>query len=199
MAATDDRRSITTLRQMDKETARNTLTVNEYERWEKLQDLHEQADETREQWADEEDTVAEITVHADMDKLGTELDLYGNDVLVHVDSGSSAIEDHADAVDDILGDTDPEDVDSLTQDDLDAVLTHLLDMLDIALVRWNGTEWADIAEDARADTLARIGESWGVEAVLLGWFDIAAAMHEDREEKVSAVESFRNPERRGRR
>jgi len=199
MSADSDRRGITELRQMDRETARNTLTVTEYERWEKLQDLHEQADETREQWAEEEDTVAEITVHADMEQLGTELDLYGNDVLVHVDSQNTALEDHADAVDDILGDVDPEDVDSLTQSDLDDVLGHLLDMLDIALVRWNGTEWADLPEDARADTLARIGESWGVEAVLMAWFDIAEAMHEEREEKVSAIESFRDPQRRGRR
>ncbi len=195
----DTEYSAVDLRRMDKETARNTLTVTEYERWEKIQQLDDEAEETREQWADEEDTVAEITVHADMEQLGTELDLYGNDVLVHVDSQNTALEDHADAVDDILGDVDPEDVDSLTQSDLDDVLGHLLDMLDIALVRWNGTEWADLPEDARADTLARIGESWGVEAVLMAWFDIAEAMHAEREEKVSAIESFRNPERRGRR
>jgi len=195
----DTEYSAVDLRRMDKETARNTLTVTEYERWEKIQQLDDEAEETREQWADEEDTVAEITVNADMEQLGTELDLYGNDVLVHVDSQNTALEDHADAVDDILGDVDPEDVDSLTQSDLDDVLGHLLDMLDIALVRWNGTEWADLPEDARADTLARIGESWGVEAVLMAWFDIAEAMHAEREEKVSAIESFRNPERRGRR
>jgi len=184
---------------MDEETARNTLTVTEYERWEKLQELYDEAEETREQWADDEDTVADITVRADMDQLGTEVDLYGNDVLVHVDSGNGDLEAHADAVDDILGETDPGDVADLSADDIDAVVGHLLDMLDLVIQRWQGTEWDSLGEDTRADVLHQCRAKWGVDGLLLAWFDIAAAINDDREEKVSAVDSFRQPERRGRR
>lgn len=195
----DGGRSTLELRQMDEQTARNTLPVAEFERWQKLHELMDGAAETRERWADEDETVAELTVHADMDALGTEVDLYGNDVLVHVDSEDGDFRAAAERLDDTLGDTDPNDLDSLDDAGVDAAAEALTDLLDAVLVRWNGTEWSDLAIDTRQDVLYECRRKWGVDGLLLAWFDIAAAIAEDREERVEVVDNFRNPERRGRR
>jgi len=195
----DSDRSINDLRQMDRETARQTLPVAEFERWEQLHDLHEQADETRQRWAAEDDAVESLTVNADMDQLGTEVDLYGNDVLVHVDSEDPKLEAAAEQVDDAMGDTDPEEVADLDDSDIDEVTDGLLELLDTVLVRWNGTDWNDLGVDVRGDTLAACRRKWGVDGLLLAWVDVMAAVRQDQEGKVSVVESFRQPERRGRR
>jgi len=187
------------LRAMDEATARKTLTVNQYERWDKLNELYDEAEQTRQEWQDNDDTVAAVTVSADMDDLGSEVEIYGNDLLVHVDSTNGELERHMDAADDILGDTDPDKVESLSDDDVADLSGHLQAALEEVIIRWDGAEWDAMTKDNRADVLATAAEKWGIDGLLMAWFDIITAIAEDREEKVSAVESFRNPERRGRR
>lgn len=195
----EDGYSTLELRQMDEEEARNRLTVNEYETWERLHERVDRAEETREQWDDEDETVAALTVHADPEALGTEVSLYGNDALVHIDSEDADFRAAADRLDDTLGDADPDDIEALDDADTDVAAEALLDMLDAVLVRWNGTEWAELSQGQRQTALQQMRAKWGLDALLMAWFDIAAAVAEEREDRVDVIESFRSPERRGRR
>jgi hypothetical protein len=199
MSTQNDDYNTLELRRMSEEEARNQLTVDEYERWEKLTDLKDGYDETKDRWDDEDETVAALTVHADADALGTDVELYGNDALVHVDSESEAFRDAADRLEGALGDTDPDDIDALDDADTDAAADALLDMLDAVLIRWNGTEWDELSQGQRQTALQQMRSKWGLDALLMAWFDIAAAVAEDRQDRVDVIESFRSPERRGRR
>lgn len=191
------------LRRMDEETARATLTVNQYERWEQIQDLHDQADETRERWADEEERVQDIAVHADIEQLGTEVDLFGNDVLVYIHDNDREFQNAAErlennitdgdmieTVDDLEG-LDSENVDDLSDDDQEALVDGLLDMLDTILRQWNGHEWQSLPEDTRLTILNRWASEVGVYGVLAGWVRIATALRDDQEQLMEAVDSFR--------
>jgi len=187
------------LRQMDREQARQTLPVAQYERWEQLNDLRDGAEQTREQWADEDDRVADLTVRADMDALGTEVDLFGNDVLVHIDSEDPALRETVDALEDDYAGLDTDGVEDMDDTDTAELADHLLDLLDTVIVRWNGHEWSELPDPTRGDVLADARSKWGVDGLLLAWTDIAIAVNEDREERADVIESFRNEERRGRR
>lgn len=187
---------------MDDDEARHRLSVAQYERREKLQDLHEEADETREQWAEEQQEVAEITVSADPEQLGTTVDVFGNDLLVRIDSEDPALQRAADSLDDIraeYADVDAEAMDQIPRDDREAMGNCLVEMLDAVIVRWDGTEWADLPDWKREAVLADARTDWGLDGLLLAWVDIAAAVNDDREERLDVVESFRGSSGRGRR
>jgi len=202
MATTDVREYANhELLEMDEQTARTTLPVAQYERWEKLTELHEQAADNREQFAEEAEEVAEITVSSDLSQLGTELDLYGNTLLVHIDSDDGQLQDtveqldalrekHADAdsMDDVDAEGDKEQIRGLLQSALDRVI-----------LQWDGTDWRDLPDGTRADILADAAQNWGVDALLWGWTEIVTAVEEDQNDRLEAVESFRNPQRRGNR
>lgn len=194
-ADTDDggEYSVTELLDMGERTARQSLTYDQYQRWEKLNDLHDQAEETRQEWAEEDERVGEIVVHADREELGTRVDLYGNDVLVHVDPEDADVREAARALDDEFGEREevPDDAEAI-----DRLAGLLLDLFDAVLLEWNGTDWAELPADARQDVLTDAREKWGIEGLLLAWADIAAAVEEDREERLDVVESFRGAQRR---
>jgi len=185
------------LRRMDDEEARRTLTVQEYERRESIIDLVDQAEQNQEEWAAEDEAVVDVTVHANERDLGTELELYDNDVVVRVSPEDDEFEAVAERVEAEYGDPDTvEDVPDGMEDDL---AEALLEMLDLALVEFNGVAWADLDRGQREAILAEIRTKWGLDGLMLAWVkEIPAAIHEDREEVVSAFESFRNPEWRGR-
>jgi hypothetical protein len=186
------------LRQMDESTARSTLTVDQFERWEKIQDLYDDAEETREQWADADETVTEISVSADPEALGTHVDVFGNDLLVHIDAEDDRLRAVAGELDgfdleaeDGEGYAVPEDA------DIDALAEALTNLLDLVIVRWDGTVWADLAQPERDTVLADARAGWGVDGLLLAWVDIMAAVNEDRQERMGAIESFHGAERDG--
>lgn len=187
------------LREMDEQTARQTLTVAQFERWEKIQSLHDEAEETRERWEEQAEEVAEIAVHADVEQLGTEVDLFGNETIVHIDSADDEFRETAERLDDYFGEFEAEEIDELGEDRQEEIADGLTDMLGCVLERWNGHDWEDLPPDVRRDVLAQCREKWGVDGLLLAWVDIAAAVNEDREEKLDVIEKFRNPERRGNR
>lgn len=187
------------LRRMDEQDARHTLTVAEFERWEKLHDLTDSAAETRERWADESEQVLDITVNADADALGTEVDVYGNDLLVHVDSEDRQFRQAAEALDDELQSTDTDEVDALDAETRERLADAILDVLDACILRWNGTEWGDLPDEKRYAVLGDARAKWGLDATLAAMFDIVIAIREDHEEKKEVVESFLGEERRGRR
>lgn len=186
----------TELREMGDDEARSTLTVDQYERREKLNDLLAEADETRERIDEQNERVESLTVHADPEQLGTEVDLFGNDVLVHIDTDNDEFREAAEALEELEPD-DRTEIDALDDDLRERMGEKLTTMLDAVLVRWNGHEWGDLPADDRAGVLADAREKWGLDGLMLAWADIGAAVGEDREERVGVVDSFRG-EGRGR-
>jgi hypothetical protein len=185
------------LRQMSDEEARRTLTVQQYERRESIIDLIDQAEQNQQEWAEEDERVVDLTVHADDRDLGTELDLYGNDVVVRISPDDDEFRAVAERVEDEYGDID--DTDGLPDGVDDELAEALLEMLDLALLEWNGTDWAALTPRDREYVLGDIRDKWGLDGLLLAWVrHIPEAIHDDREEVVSTIESFRNPEWRGR-
>lgn len=185
---------------MDEAEARSTLTVDQFERWEKLNDLHAEADATRERWADEDATVTDLTVHADPEQLGTHVDLYGNDVLVRVDPEAPDLKAAAEALDDEFGGvdtTDPEAIDAGV--DTDRLADLLCDLLAAVIVRWNGHEWADLTPADRERVRAAWREKWGLDGLMLAKVEVLAAVEGEREERLDVIESFRSAERGRRR
>lgn len=183
-----DGRGIVELREMSEEEARNELTVVEYERWEKLHELEEGAEETREEWEREDEVVSDVVVHADKEALGTEVELYGDTVLVHVNSESRGLQQTVKKIEAFEEDlTDP---DEFGEAEAERVTELLIEFFDEILVRYNDTEWASLSAAERESVLHRARSAWGLDAFILAYIDVMEAIHEDREERVGAVESF---------
>lgn len=190
--------TVSQLRDMDEDEAYATLTSKaQLERWERIQSLYDDVAETEQEWAQQEETVAAVTVNADMEQLGTRVDIYGNDLLVHADPEAPAFREAAERLDSEFGDIDGSELDSVADDRVQALADHLLEMLDHVLVKWGDTEWADLPEGQRQTILDDARSKWGVDGLMVAWGDIALAIREDREEVVGRLEKFRNPERRG--
>jgi hypothetical protein len=185
------------LREMDESEARSTLTVDQYERWQGIQDLYEDVEETEAEWEREAETVEAVTVNADMEALGTRVEVFGNDLLVHADTEAREFRQAAERLDDEFGDIDGSELDDVNDDRVGALADHLLDMLDAVLVEWDGTEWSALDEGSRQSVLQSARSKWGVDGLMLAWSEIATGIREDREEKVGRIEKFRDAERRG--
>jgi hypothetical protein len=182
--------SVSELRAMDEQTARQTLTVDQYERWDSLQDLYDQAEANRDRFAREDEQVHGLTVHADPEALGTDVQLYGNDLLVHLDSDDPTFRAVHDEYQDLVGDVDDADLDAL-KENREAVANAIIELFDCLLVRWNGTDWERLSPEQRRGVLADAREAWGFDALVLGWGEVMAAIRETREQQAEAVESFR--------
>jgi len=85
-----DERSITELRRMDKATAERQLTKLEYDRWESVNQHLDDAEEVRQEWADNEQAATDILVNADMSSVASEVDLFGNECTVYYDAKTSS-------------------------------------------------------------------------------------------------------------
>jgi hypothetical protein len=181
--------------EMDRDTAERTLTKVQFDRWEKLQSLHDQAEANRQQWADQEAEVSEITVSADMETLGTEVDIFDNQLLVHVDPenrGFQQASQRLESVRDQYADVDAEDMDTdIPAEDRDELRDALTEMLDHAIMRWDGTEWNRLDDATRESVLADAVERWGLVGLLYAWLDIAEAIERDRHDRMETIESFR--------
>ena len=193
-----DRRTITELRRMDRETARAELTVPEYERWDALHDRLDGAEQTRDEWADADETALDVTVHADDADLGTEVEVFGNDVLVRVDPESRGLRDRANALRDEFGD-DGRDMDDLSETDTDRLAERLVDLYREIVVSWNGTRLEDMTPPERDTLFATVREKWGLRGLFLGLADIIAGVEQGQKERLEAVDSFRGAERGRRR
>jgi len=198
---TDDGYNSLELRQMDEQTARTTLTVAEYERWEQLHEMVDRAEQTRERWADEDEQVADIEVAAEMDQLGTEVDIYGNDLLVRLNPESEklqAVKPRLEAYQSEVGDIQSgEDIDQLTEADAEELVSILLDLLDAVILKWRGTEWDSLAEHQRVSILETARSKWGIDGLANAWAEIIEAVERKQDDRRDVIESFRNPERRG--
>lgn len=183
------------LRAMDESEARATLTVDQYERWEELNDLLDDAADAEDQLEAEAATVADITVHADPEALGTRVDVFGNSLLVNIDPEDPAVRE---SIETLESDYDASaDVDDFDDAEADQLASDLLALLDAALVKWEDTDWADLPDAERQRVLEDARAKWGLSGLSTAWAEISAAVGEDREAKVSKAEKFRDPERRG--
>lgn len=186
------------LRQLDRDEARETLTVDQFERWEQLDELDEQAAETEQEWSDQRETVTDLVVHADRDALGTAVDIYGNDLLVRVHSENDQFRAAAEGLEATFGDEEAS-LDDLSDADREDLAGHLIDMLDAVLLEWNGTPWDSVPEPERYEILTQARGKWNLDGLLLAWFDIADAINDEREDQMEVVDSFRGARGGGRR
>jgi len=194
------RRSAAELRQMDEDTARETLTVAEYERRQDIIDAHDAAEQTRDRWREQEATVTDVVVHADIDQLGTAVEVFGNDLVVHIDLNDRrvrAVGKELEALESEYEDVALDDLDALDDDTVAEIADPILELFDLILRRWNGTEWADLSPHQRQTILADARRKWNLDGVVLAWIDMIAAIEQDREERLEVMESFRG-ETRGR-
>jgi len=182
MAADTDGWSVLELRQMDRDEARQTLPVAEFERWEQLHELEQGADETRERWAEEDREVQALAVNADPERLGTAVDLFGNDVLVHVESDDPAFTDAVESLQDLLGDDvdDPKAEIETLQENRAETVECFIDILDAVILRWQGTDWDDVDPATRHETLRQAADKWGLDAMFVAVMRIFSAVSEDR-------------------
>lgn len=189
---TDDSYTPGELRRMDDEEARSTLTVDQYERREKLLAMQAEAEETAERFAEEEEVVHGISVATDPEELGTSVETMGNELLVHLDRENRHIRQHLQALDEQTEDGDdvpnPEE---LSEDSVDEAVEHVLGLFEHAVIRWNGEPFATKPEDERADVLASVRRNWGADGVMLAFFDVLMAVAEESQEREAAMESFR--------
>lgn len=197
--ATSQEYTVVDLRQMDREEARNTLTVNEFERWEKLRELDERAAETKRKWENQAEQVADLTVRADPDALGTELDLMGNPVLVRVSPEDEELQAIGKSLERQYGDIEEIDPEALEAGAADDIADHLIQMLDCVLLRWDGHDWSDLDRPTKDSVLAQVRSKWGIDGLMLAWVEIAQAVEEDMDGRMEVVDRFRGEGRRGHR
>ena len=164
-ATTADRRSITELRRMDEQTAMQTLTMAEYQRWESVNDHHERAEQVRQEWRETEAEATSILVNTDVSDLATDIELFGNDVAVYYDPEDPRLHDAAEAVADVLGVdiNDAADLEATTDDvpreAIDDAKGALADLVCVTFVEWNGHNWSDLPAESRRTVADRIQQS----------------------------------------
>jgi hypothetical protein len=184
------------LREMDDETARNTLTVAEYERRERIINAYEQAEATREERTEQERRVQDIVVHADTDALVTEVDIFGNDVGGRINPEDDALRELAVTMEEEYGDIDPErigeeSIEGVDDAAVEEIVADLIDLLDIIIVRWNGTAWADLDAAHRRAILEDAREAWGLDGFFVALLELVEAIEADQEERFEVVDGFR--------
>lgn len=187
-----DRRPASELRAMDEQTARTELAIDELQRWRKVNDVHDAAAATRSEWADQEQAVTDIVVTADIEDLGTHVDIYGNDLLVRLDAEDADLRAEAQYLEDEYGDTAADEVPDMDDATIDDIAESFLVMLDRVIRRWDGTPWRPLREGKRERILRDAREAWGIDGLLLAWGDIVAAVEADREERVDVIDGFQS-------
>jgi len=207
-------RTLTELRQMSEAEARTTLTMAEYRKWEALNDKLDEHEQALERWDETREDATDIMLRADVGDLSESVELFGNPVEAYYAPDDPRLRDLSDRLGDAFGvDMDevaenPESVEDVTTDDLDDdvigdVKDILADLITVAVVEWDGTEWdnlSDEAQDAIHDLItADPPNGWGVAGAMDAWVEIAVAVEENRDERLERIQKFREPERRGNR
>lgn len=175
------------LREMDDATAATELTNEQQERREKLLSLQEEAENTQDRWEDERETVGNVIVQSDLEALGSRLNLYGNLVLVQLNTDNDQLREGAEKLQSFADEeTELENVDWDKREDL-AVAAK--DVLDALLIEWDGTRWDRLPQERRSQILNEAREAWGYEhffAAVMNALLAARAQFNDLEEQAKS-------------
>jgi 23S rRNA G2069 N7-methylase RlmK/C1962 C5-methylase RlmI len=190
--------SLGDLRSMSRDEAMSELDPASWERWKALQERLDAAEDTREAWRDADETVLDVTVHADDADLGETVDVFGNDLLVRIDPEKPALRKRANALEAEFGD-DGREVGELDDADTDRLAGRILDLYREIIVAWNGTRLDDMTPPERDTLFETIREKWGLRGLFLGLADIIAGVEQGQKDRLEAVDSFRGAEGRRRR
>lgn len=176
------------LRSMSEEEAEMWLDGDEYDRWERLHRLDAQRKETQAEWDEQEQKTVATLVKADMGDLTTDLDIYGNDVsvLVNLDREQRAL---MRAIQDKYAGV--EDIEDLTETEIDALESMLADWIEVVVHEFNGTKLDDLSEEKRRTLTLQMVEKWGLRATMMAMVDIIEAINVQDEQTMEMVEKFR--------
>jgi len=184
------------LLEMDRDEARASLTVDEFERWEKLTELHDDASEQRDRWRQDDEQVERVVVHSDPDALGTEVDVFGNALVVHPErADGDEFREANKKYEQKYADVSADDVDALDPGERAELERHLLEMLDAIILKWNGVDWQSLPSAERERALNEAADEWGLMGLLKAWLQVVSGVREDAEEMEASVKSFRSEER----
>jgi len=187
------------LRDMDRTEALNELDAEEFERWEDVQELTEAADERAQEFAENEQTVSSVVVDADLDELGTDVTVYGNDLTVYIDADDDRLHDAVERLDDKFGDVERDDLAALDDGDRETIGTALEDILLSSIVAWDGERFEDLPADEPLAIVQTAREKWGLTPTFEAVMKIIGACNEAQAERFEAIDSFRGAQRGGHR
>lgn len=211
-AADADERTISELRAMDREEARQQLTVAEFEKWESVNDhLDEHAEATAE-WEDTRAVATDIMVRADVSDLAADVTVFGNDLTAYFAPDDEEFR----AMGERLGESfgvdieevadDPDSAEGLSTDDLDEekldeVNDLLADFIIYMVQSWDGHDWDELRESDRQAVRAVITDDppqgWGIAGAMDAWVEIVTAVEANRNDRLERIQKFRSAERRG--
>ena len=176
-------RSITELREMDAEEANSELGADEFERWQKLQDLQDDADENRLEREEENSEALDILINKDDEEIAKEIEHQGNKIkyILNMDREQENIYSKM---------TDLERKEGPSQGDREKYKNLLIDFFAEIVVEFNGKKIKNT--DFSGKELAKqCYKKWGrlpfqnlIEEVLIGFY-------EEKKEKMDTVEKFR--------
>ena len=183
------------LRDMDRTAALNELNAEQFERWEDVQELTQAADERAEQFAANDRTVSSVVVDADLDELGTDVEVYGNDLTVYIDADDDRLHDAIKRLDDRFGDVERDDLDALGDADREAIGEALEDILLSSIVAWDGERFEDLPADEPLAIVRTAREKWGLTPTFEAVMKIIGACNEAQAERFEAIDSFHGAQR----
>ena len=189
---------MTELRAMDESTAKTELSFQEYQTWESLNDRLDEHEQTKQDWQDIDESTTDAIVFADRSDLAADVSVMGNDLSVYYGPEDSDIRDPAKRLQERfdLDDTEGLDADDVPEEDIEFVADALIDLIEAAVVSWNGTHYDDLSPREREFIRDGIRD-WGLAAMMDAWVEIQVSVEENRNERLERIQKFRSPERRG--
>jgi len=198
MAITDSGRTMAELRAMDEPTAKAELSFREYQTWESLNDKLDKHEQTKQDWQDIDEATTDAIVFADRSDLAADVSVMGNDLSVYYGPEDSDIRDPAKRLQERfdIDDADGLDADDVPEEDIEFVADCLIDLIEAAVVDWNGTHYDELSPQDLAFIRDGIRD-WGLAAMMDAWVEIQVSVEENRNDRLERIQKFRDPERRG--
>lgn len=198
MAITDSGRTMAELRAMDEATAKTELSFQEFQTWESLNERLDEHEQTKQDWEDIDEATTDAIVFSDRSDLAADVSVMGNDLSVYYGPEDSDIRDPAQRLQERfdIDDADGLDVDDVPDEDIEFVADCLIDLIEAAVVDWNGTHYDELSPQDLAFIRDGIRD-WGLAAMMDAWVEIQVSVEENRNERLERIQKFRSPERRG--
>ena len=198
MAITDSGRTMAELRAMDESTAKTELSFQEFQTWESLNERLDEHEQTKQDWQDIDEATTDAIVFSDRSDLAADVSVMGNDLSVYYGPEDSDIRDPAKRLQERfdIDDADGLDADDVPEEDIEFVADCLIDLIEAAVVDWNGTHYDELSPQDLAFIRDGIRD-WGLAAMMDAWVEIQVSVEENRNDRLERIQKFRSPERRG--